>query len=127
METVANNAPEGGDGTTTMDWGNSINLMVKSERMAECTADNSEAMRAGITEETHVVYTLTSANAIESVETEPLTTHQVVFSSRVNCFVLLQLSALNRSRQSLSFGGLGVEPSASQLIGRKRGRLQCYR
>lgn len=34
-------------------------------------------------------------------------THQVVFSSRVNSFVLLQLSASNRCRQSLSLGGLG--------------------
>ena len=33
VETVVNNIPEKGDGTTTMDWGNLINLMVASVRI----------------------------------------------------------------------------------------------
>ena len=70
-------------------------------------------MNADSAEKTHVVHTLMDTNGLESVvtkpmpRTKPVRTHQVVFSSRVNCFVLLQPSVWNRFGQGLSFGGSG--------------------
>ena len=87
------------------------------QRMAKFATDNSETVEADITGETHVAHTPMDNTGIESVETEPVARVKpsalirsgwpVTFSPRVNCFALLHLSAWNRCRQSLSFGGKG--------------------